>query len=109
MKLLTKEIQTKLPPLYSQESLGENAVAYVKFFHPTSRYTYFATEFDGEDTFFGYCVSPLGEDCDEFGYASLEEISTVRTGPSGLKIERDMHFKPKPLKEALDELGVAIR
>ena len=31
MKLLTKELQKKLPPLYSQDGKGDDAIAYAKF------------------------------------------------------------------------------
>ena len=37
----------------------------VKFFAPGSRYTFYVTEFDGEDTLYGWWVSALGADCDE--------------------------------------------
>jgi hypothetical protein len=45
----------------------------------------------------GYCVSPLGADCDEFGDQALAEIASVRLG--GLPVERDLHFEPMPLSE----------
>lgn len=106
MMLLTKENRKQLPPLYSQDGKGFEATAFVKFFHPCSRYTLFVTEFDGEDTFFGYVVSPLGADCDELGYSSLTEITGVKV--MGLGIERDLHFTPKPLKDALTEHGVKV-
>lgn len=94
MKLLTKGISKEIPELYSQEEKGDEAVAYIKFFTPWSNWTWYATEFDGEDIFFGLVV---GLDT-ELGYFSLKEISEV-TGPSGLKIERDLYFTPKPLSE----------
>ena len=72
---------------------------YVKFFTPDSNWTWYATEFDGEDTFFGL-VEGL---CKEVGYFSLSELETVR-GPMGLPIERDIHFKPKALEEIAPEL-----
>ena len=53
MKLLTKEILEKLPKLYTQEEKGLEAVAIVKFFTPDSNWTWYATEFDGDDLFFG--------------------------------------------------------
>ncbi len=52
MVLLNKEVKQKLPPLYSQEEKGLEAVAVVKFFTPDSSWTWYATEFDGEDLFF---------------------------------------------------------
>lgn len=101
MKLLTAENKRQLPALYSQDGKGMEAVAYVKFFHPMSRYTFYVTEFDGTDTLFGYCVSPLGPDCDELGYASLQELTELRV--RGLGIERDLHFKPVPLSEVIGQ------
>lgn len=94
MKLLTKEIQKRLPPLYSQEKKGWDAIAQAKFFTPWTDWTWFATEFDGEDTFFGL-VQGLEE---ELGYFSLNELQSVH-GPAGLMIERDLYFKPTKLSE----------
>jgi len=100
MKLLTKEIRKKLPPLYSQESLGPKAVVYVKFFAPdSSPWTWFATEFDGKDTFFGLVVGHVKE----LGYFSLAELQSVH-GPMGLPIERDLYWNPKTLEEIAPEL-----
>ena len=62
-------------------------------------------EFDGEDTLFGYMVSPLGPDCDELGYASLAELAGVRNR-MGLGIERDLYWDPTtPLTKAVPELA----
>jgi hypothetical protein len=94
MMFLTQANRKALPPLYSTESVpATEKVAPVKFFHPCGRWTFYAVEFDGDDTFFGYCVSAAGPDCDEWGYSSLSELQAVR-GPMGLGIERDLHWKP---------------
>jgi len=55
---------------------------------------------DGDLLLFGFCVSPLGPDCDELGYASLRQLKNVR-GPLGLGIERDLYFKPTPLSQII--------
>lgn len=94
MKLLTKEIKKALPALYSQEDKGEAAVVQVKFFTPWSSWTWYATEFDGKDTFFGLVD---GHDR-ELGYFSLSELKS-HAGPAGLRIERDLYFKPKTIAE----------
>ena len=94
MMLLTKANRKQLPPLYEQDGKGDLAVAYVKFFTPDSNWTWYATEFDGDDTFFGLVD---GFDM-ELGYFSLNELTNAR-GPWGLKIERDRHFSPKTLGE----------
>jgi len=40
MKLLTKELRKKLPPLYSCENV-KDPVAIAKFFHPMSQWTWY--------------------------------------------------------------------
>jgi len=97
MKLLTKEILEKLPKLYTQEEKGLEAVAIVKFFTPDSNWTWYATEFDGDDLFFGL-VEGFEK---EIGYFRLSELQSVK-GVLGLPIERDMYFKPKTLKELMN-------
>jgi hypothetical protein len=96
VKLLTKEIRAKLPKLYSGEKLADpkTALAVVKFFCPWSSWTFYASEFDGEDTFFGLVV---GHET-ELGYFSLSELESIR-GPMGLKMERDLYWHDCPLAE----------
>lgn len=108
MMLLTKANRKALPALYSQDGKGFDAVAQVKFFGG-SRWTWYAVEWDGEDLFFGYVVSGLGEDCDEWGYFRLSELSELKFPPFGLPIERDRHWDPKPLREELQtRWGVTV-
>ncbi len=101
MKLLTKEIRRRLPPLYGQEGKGGDAVVYVKFFTPDSGWTWYVTEFSGEDTFFGLACGFEKE----LGYFSLSELESVR-GPMGLLVERDLYWEPKTLVEIAPELFV---
>lgn len=96
MKLLTKDIERKLLKAHDLvEKTGETPdVSVVKFFDPCGRYTFHV--FDGEQVegdwiLFGYVVSPLGPDCDEWGYTSLNEIASVKNR-LGLGIERDMYY-----------------
>lgn len=99
MKLLTKELRKKLPPLYSTE-YDPDPTVWVKFFTPDSSWTWYATEFDGTDLFYGLVVGFETE----MGYFSLGEMQSVR-GPMGLPIERDLYWKPRPLNQLLRELG----
>ena len=46
MKLLTKELEKKLPSLYEQDGKGDEAIAYAKFFDPCGSWTWYATEYD---------------------------------------------------------------
>lgn len=88
MKLLTKEILSKLPALYSQENTDDPKVI-CKFFAVFTSWAWYAIEFDGKDTFFGYVAG----DYPELGYFSLSELQNLK-GPLGLRIERDMYFEP---------------
>ena len=90
MKLLTKANLKSLPALGTTDGQGSDAVVQVKFFTPWDSWTWYATEYDPETrTFFGL-VDGFEK---ELGYFSLDELAEVK-GPWGLKIERDMHFRP---------------
>lgn len=95
MELLPKEVREQLPPLYAQEN-EHDPLVYVKYFHPLSSWTWYATEGapDGEDfLFFGW----VNGDFPELGYFSLHEMQEVQV--MGLGIERDLHFQPTRLSE----------
>ena len=98
-ELLTEQIRRQLPPLYAQEKLGGKAMAQVKLFTPDSSWSWWATEFDGKDTFFGLVEGHYKE----LGYFSLSELQQAR-GPMGLPVERDLHFKPTPLDQIAPEM-----
>ena len=99
MKLLTKAIESKLEPLYGTEKDGYEAIVQVKFFAINSNWRWFATEFDGEDTFFGLVQ---GFDT-ELGYFSLKELQSVKW--MGVPaIERDLHWTPKTIGEIKEQL-----
>lgn len=93
MQLLTKEITSKLPFLYTQED-EKDPMVICKFFTVWSSWTWYGIEFDGKDTFFGYVV---GHDA-ELGYFSLSELQGLK-GPMGLSMERDLYFRPCKLSE----------
>lgn len=93
MKLLTKQVRRRLPRLYETEA-QEDPIAVVRFFAPDSSWVWYATEFDGEDVFFGL-VRGLVE---ELGYFRLSDLRCAK-GPLGLFIERDKWFEPTPLSK----------
>ncbi len=97
MKLLTKELEAKLPPLYSQDGKGDDALALVKFFTPDSFWSWYATEYDPVERVFFGLVDGLEK---ELGYFRLDELESVK-GPLGLSIERDIYFEPMRIKELL--------
>lgn len=99
MELLTAELRTAMPPLYSQENTSDPIVR-CKFFTPDANWTWYVTE--GEDDqsdyrFFGF-VCGLDE---EWGYFMLSELESVR-GPLGLPIERDVYFTPGPFSHVME-------
>ena len=100
-KFITKEILKKIPALYSQDGKGDDAVVYAKWFSPWSNWTWFDTEFDPKTGIaFGLVVGLETE----LGYFDINEMQEVN-GPFGLKIERDMYFSPKTLREVKNEIG----
>mgnify|MGYP001157464213 CR=1 FL=1 len=99
MKLLTDDIRRRLPPLYSTEQ-DPDPVVQVKLFSPWSQWTWWVTEFDGENLLFGLVTGFERE----WGYFTLSELEHAR-GPRGFHIERDLCFTPRRVSE-LKSLGV---
>ena len=97
MQLLTQELLGKLPKLGQTEAEADPMV-WVKFFYPDFGWTWYATEFDGQDTFFGLV---RGDD-EELGYFSLSELQSNR-GQLGMAIERDRYFEPCRLSQLLKQ------
>lgn len=105
--LLTQEIRDTLPPLYNSENNpAGTAMAVVKFFSPYSQWTWYAVEFDGEDTFFGL-VDGFEMEYGYFSYSELEAVTVFGGVPA---VERDCHWSPRPVKEIEKEiLSRAVR
>ena len=112
--MLDEETRARLPPLYSQEGLGLEAVALVKFFTLDSTWTYWVSEgspvgenghIDTDKIKAGFILFGLvNGQVVEFGYFPLSELDSAR-GPLGLPIERDLHYRPKTLRELMEALG----
>ena len=90
MKLITKELEKKLPSLYEQDGKGYEATAYAKFFDPCSSWTWYVTEYDPKENLCFGLVDGLEK---ELGYFSIHELESI-TRPFGMSIERDIHFTP---------------
>jgi hypothetical protein len=103
MQLMTEDEAESIPALYQQENSGDEAKVYMKFFDPCSNWTWYVMEFDGVDSFFGLVV---GHET-EFGYFSLRELQSYE-GPLKIGIERDIWFKPCPLREVQKQLGMRV-
>jgi hypothetical protein len=100
MELMTQELETVFPPLYSQEDKEPKDIKVIaKFFDPCGSWTWYATEYDPKERlFFGYVRGFENE----LGYFSLDELSSVK-GPLGLGIERDLHFGEHTLAEVIQK------
>lgn len=104
MKLMTEELKRELPALYTQEG-SPDAIVHGHFY--IGQWHWYATEFDGEDIFFGFVVGHEPE----LGYFSLSELEQVqveqkiieadavpdgerRTFKVPVRVERDAYWKP---------------
>lgn len=94
MELLTKNLRDELPELYSQEN-NPAPIAIVRFIDTLGSWSWYAVEFDGENTFFGLV---LGFER-ELGYFSLSEFEEVNLAAGFSRIQRDKDFKPTPLSQ----------
>lgn len=94
MKLLTEELIQTIPALYEQDGFEEQ-IAYVKFFTPSSNWTWYVMEYDPKEKIFFGLVDGHEK---ELGYFSLHELENVK-GPLSLHIERDIYFEPTAIKE----------
>ena len=97
-QLLTKEIRERLPKLYATQD-ERDPVVQVKFYSLYIigwwTWTWYATEFDGEDTFFGL-VDGFEQEWGNFSLSKLES----RRGPGDIPlIERDRHFDPARISD----------
>lgn len=90
-------------PVNSQ-SLPPDAPVLVKYFDPCGRGTWFVFQAEPWDDdrnredwrLYNWCVSPLGPDCDEWGYVLLSELQDTKN-VLGLHMERDLHFEGRTL------------
>lgn len=97
--LISDDVRATLPGLYSTEH-DDDPLVRAKLFTPWTNWSWYVTEFDGEDVLFGL-VS--GHEV-ELGYFTLSELEAIR-GPGGLCIERDLHFTPRPLSQVRKEVA----
>ena len=84
-QLLPDEVRPMLPTLYATEDQLDS-VAVVRFFYPTCSWSWYVTEFDGDDLFFGL----VDGDVPEFGYFRLSEMLATHDA-WGLEVERDLY------------------
>lgn len=96
MQLLNEEIRKAFPMLGDTDGEGKAARIVAKFFDPCGSWTWYATEFDGSDLFYGFVDGTVGE----LGYFSLRELTAIK-GSFGIGIERDLHYHGHTLGEVM--------
>lgn len=98
MKLMTKELEKKLPPFYSQEQSAD-PICYVKYFGIMSlgNWTWYGMEYDKEKKLFFGLVRGYE---DELGYFGLKDLENC-----GALIERDLYFEPTKLSDIKRKKG----
>lgn len=92
----------------STKDLREKRVI-AKFFCPYSYWTWYAVEFDGQDTFYGLVYGHERE-WGSFSYGELQETQMPVFGTMLPMVERDTAFQPitvRKLEELLD-LGTHV-
>ncbi len=99
MKIVTEKFEKLFEnfPLYSQEK-ELNPLVIAKLFDPCGSATWYLLEYDPDQKIAFNYVTGMIED--EFGFASLEELESIRR-TYGLTIERDLYWKPKRLRECV--------
>ena len=95
-------LQPYIPGLYTQGNV-EDPVVWAKLFTPDSSWTWYITECT-DGLCFGYVVGLMPE----WGSFSLQELTAVR-GPTGLRIERDLWWRPKLASEVISELNHKVQ
>jgi hypothetical protein len=109
MNLLTDELKRQLlangannAAHVRRDGKTEDFRPVVKLFCPWGGATWLLTELDPENPNIAFGLCDLGLGCPELGSVSIAEIEAVR-GPGGLRIERDVYFKPNKTVRAYAE------
>ena len=93
--LMTKEMERKIPPLYSTEDKKpEDVTVHAHYFTPFSNWDWYITEYDGKDIMFGLVK---GHEV-ELGYISLSELKS-----QGANVERDLYWSKKSLAQVMKD------
>jgi len=101
-KLLPREIAAKLPVTTVDEegnTVPEDPTVWLKLFCPYSNWTWYATEYDPETGIFFGLVHGFEEELGSFSFHELAEAQFNAFGCMVPAVERDCHWRPRPLSE----------
>ena len=109
MKIITKEIEEAFEKQgYTGDKSADEIKVVMKLFNPCGAGTWYIYGKIDDDIYM--CFANLGDPTfAECGSVSLSELMSLRL-PFGLKIERDMYFKPlsMTLKEVMDKVESGV-
>lgn len=81
----------KIPKLYEQDGKGKNTLIHLHFFIGNS--DWFISEYDGEDTFFGFVCLNGWKEFAEWGYISFRELKEL-IAKATMKVDGNLLFIP---------------
>ena len=88
-----------IPPIYTQDGKGKNAVVYLHYFNPSS--DWYITELDKENNEgYGYAILNGDTQFSEFGYIPLDQFTEQMQGVNPfVQPQLDQYFKPQTLNQ----------
>jgi len=93
----TNEQLSKIPRLYETEDVRPSEkLIYLHFFIGAS--DWYISEYDGEDTFFGYAILNGDTEMAEWGYVSFRELKELKI-PPGFEVDCDTFWEVKKASE----------
>lgn len=100
MTTKSKGLVPRMPRLYETEDTpADEKLIWAHFFLGDSHW--YAAEFDGKDTFFGYAVLNGDMMNSEWGYFSLAELTELKVGPFVVCVEDG--WRVREFKEVMSE------
>ena len=89
---------SKIPKLYETDGIPilEKNI-YLHFF--IGGCDWYITEYDGEDTFFGYVILNGDLQNAEFGYISFQELKDIKVSFMEIDCELAKYWKPQKIKD----------
>lgn len=95
--VLSSEQLASIPALYASEGVPlRDKIVWLHFF--VSGCDWFAMEFDGKDTFFGFAILNQDYEMAEFGYFSFTELKSIKLN-RWLEVDCDLYWEPRPARE----------
>lgn len=96
ISLINQELKKQFASAGTQEDAFDPTVI-AKFFNPCGSQTWYAINYDEATNCCFGLVTGMFED--ELGTFSIDELEALQVPPFGMRIERDLYFKPCALSE----------